>query len=315
MASGGTGRPDVTVCETRSVSTRRLSTTDGFVVVDLDDAPESFGVLRSAPKVLVDGATWLARSQTYQFAVFGRRASGASGAVNAPADAKVEAIATAVVELGGDDWSSVHLTAGRGVSASDLASLRAVDPRPDGWFDDRDGAVVAGIVAAAERALGGLSGVRVAVEEFDATGPLLAAALAASGATAVEIDSSLGADAVVHADADVLFLGSKVGLLGDALVPHVRARTIVPSGPMPVTAKALAALGRAGVTVLPDVITTAGHLALWPQDGSSTDPAALVADRLASVLDHPRGPLVGACELAEDFLGTWTTVPFGRPIA
>ena len=84
---------------------------------------------------------------------------------------------------------------------------------------------------------------------------------------------------------------------------------------MPVTAKALAALGRAGVVVLPDFVTTAGHLAAWPEDGSSTDAAAIVADRLASVLDHPRGPLVGACEVAEEFLSSWSTVPFGRPIA
>lgn len=297
------------------MSTRRFTTTDGFVVVDLDDAPVSFGIVRSAPKVLVDGATWLARSQTYQFAAFGRRASGASGAVNAPADAKAEAIAAAVSELAGDDWSTVHLVAGRGVGASDLDALRGRDPRPSDWFARRDELVVAGLVGAADRVTGGLSGTRVAVEEFDATGPLLAAALHASGATVVEVDDSLGADAVLRADADLLFVGSKVGLIGDELVPHVRVRTIVPSGPMPVTAKALAALGRTGTVVLPDFITTAGHLAAWPEDGSSTDAAALVADRLAAVLDHERGPVVGACELAEDFLASWTTVPFGRPIA
>ena len=297
------------------MSTRRFTTTDGFVVVDLDDAPVSFGIIRSAPKVLVDGATWLARSQTYQFAAFGRRASGASGAVNAPVDEKAAAIGAAVTELSGDDWSTVHLVAGRGVGAADLEPLRERDPRPSDWFARRDEFVVAGFIAAAERVTGGLSGTRVAVEEFDATGPLLAAALAAAGATVVEVDESLGADAVLRADADLLFAGSKVGLIGDQLVPHVRVRTIVPSGPMPVTAKALAALARAGTVVLPDFLTTAGHLAAWPEDGSSTDPAALVADRLATVLDHERGPLVGACELAEDFLSSWTTIPFGRPIA
>ena len=297
------------------MSTRRFTTTDGYVVVDLDDAPAALGILRSAPKVLVDGSTWLARSQTYQFAAFGRRLSGASGAVNAPAESKDEAIAAAVAELGDDAWSHVHLVAGRGVTAAALEPLRARDPRPADWHASRDDAVVAGLVAAVERATGGIAGTRVAVEEYDAVGPKLALALAAAGATSVEIDASIGADAIVHADADVLLLGSKVGMLGDALVSHVKARTIVPIGPMPVTAKALAALGRSGVVVLPDFITTAGHLALWPEDGSSTDPAALVADRLSSVLDHPRGPLVGACEEAEAFLATWTTVPFGRPIA
>ena len=69
------------------MTTRKLSTTDAFVVVDLPDAPVAAGVVRLAPKVLIDGATWLARSQTYQFAVFGRKASGASAGINAAADA------------------------------------------------------------------------------------------------------------------------------------------------------------------------------------------------------------------------------------
>lgn len=297
------------------MSTRKFTTTDGFVVVDLDDAPASFGVMRSAPKVLVDGARWLARSASYQFAAFGVRASGASGAVNAAAEAKSDAVAAAVAELAGEAWSSVHLTAGRGISASDLSALRERDPRPADWFDRREAALVAGLVAAAERAMGGLAGTTVAVEQFDAATTALVSALAGAGATVVEIDESLGADAVLHTDAAVLFIGSKVGLLGDHLVPHVRARCIVPTGPMPVTTKALAGLGRAGVVVLPDFVTTAGPLATWPGEGPERDPAALVADRLTTVLDHPKGPLVGACEEAEAFLASWTTVPFGRPIA
>lgn len=297
------------------MGTRRFTSTDGFVVVDLDDAPSAFGVLRSAPKVLVDGARWLARSTTYQFAVFGRRASGASGAVNAPADTKAEAIAAAVDELAGPDWADVHLVAGRGVTHAQLEPLRARDPRSPEWFAAGDAALVAGVVGAADRATGGLSGRRVAVEHFDGTAALLVEALSGVGATVVEIDESLGADAVLRTDADVLFIGSKVGLLGDELVTHVRARLVVPTGPMPVTTKALAGLGRAGVTVLPDFVTTAGPLATWPGEGPAADPAAFVADRLAAVLDHPRGPLVGACEAAEEFLSSWTSVPFGRPIA
>jgi len=297
------------------VGTRRFTSTDGFVVIDLDDAPTAFGVLRSAPKVLVDGARWLARSTTYQFAVFGRRASGASGAVNAPTDSRTEAIAAAADELGGPDWADVHLVAGRGVTQAQLESLRARDPRSPEWFAAADTAFVAGVVGAADRATGGLSGRRVAVEHFDGTAAVLVEALSGAGATVVEIDESLGADAVLRTDADVLFIGSKVGLLGDELVTHVRARLVVPTGPMPVTTKALAGLGRAGVIVLPDFVTTAGPLAMWPGEDPVADPAAFVADRLATVLDHPRGPLLGACEAAEEFLSSWTSVPFGRPIA
>jgi len=101
----------------------------------------------------------------------------------------------------------------------------------------------------------------------------------------------------------------------------VQAEVVVPSGPIPVSAKALAALGRAGVVVLPDFVTTAGHLAAWPLDGAAlpadlpTAAAELVAGAVAGLLDHPSGPVLGACELAEAFLLTWVDeLPFGRPI-
>src|SRR6478609_6405778 len=79
-----------------TVTTRKLTSTDAFVVVDIPGAPVAAGVARLAPKLLVDGATWLARSQTYQFAAFGRKASGASAGVNSPADARAEALAAFV---------------------------------------------------------------------------------------------------------------------------------------------------------------------------------------------------------------------------
>jgi hypothetical protein len=137
----------------------------------------------------------------------------------------------------------------------------------------------------------------------------------AAGATVVEPDVSEDANAVLHADVEILVAGSKVGLIGLANADNVKARMIVPSGPMPVSAKALASFGRSGVVVLPDFVTTSGHLAAWPVDGSSTDPAALVGDAIAQIIDAPNGPLLGACEVAEAFLESWATVPFGRPIA
>lgn len=298
-----------------TVTTRKLTSTDGFVVIDLVDAPMAIGIVRSAPKVLVDGATWLARSETYRYAFFGRRISGASAAVNAPVDAKAEAISAFVAEFGDDSFATVHLSAGRGVTADDLAGLRARDPRPDAWWTNREPLTAAGILASAERALGGISGRTVAIETFDAMSSSLVELFRSAGATVVEPDVSEDANAVIHAEVDVLVAGSKVGLIGHANVDKVHARLIVPSGPMPVSTKALAAFGRAGVVVLPDFVTTSGHLAAWPVDGSTEDAAALVADGIALVMDHPAGPLLGACELAETFLSSWAEVPFGRPIA
>ena len=294
-----------TVRDSPTVTTHKLTSTDGFVVLDLDDAPMAIGIVRSAPKVLVDGAKWLARSETYRYAFFDRKVSGASAAVNAPVDAKAEAIA----------FSTVHLSAGRGISPDDLAELRSRDPRPESWWSERDALTAAGIVAAAGQAAGGLSGRTVAIETFDAMTSLLPEMFRVAGATVIEPDVSEDASAVLHADVDVLVAGSKVGLIGDANASNVVARLIVPSGPMPVTAKALAAFGRREVTVLPDFVTTSGHLAAWPVDGSSTDAAELVGAAIAQVMTHEKGPLLGACEIAEAFLGTWATVPFGRPIA
>ncbi len=304
-----------TVRDSAAVTMHKLTSTDGFIVLDLDDAPMAVGIVRSAPKILVDGANWLARSETYRYAFFGRKVSGASAAVNAAVDAKAEAIASFATELADDAYTTVHLSAGRGISANDLAGVRSRDPRPESWWSERDALTAAGIVAAAGQAVGGLSGRTVAIETFDAMTASLADLFRSAGATVVEPDVSEDANAVLHADVDVLVAGSKVGLIGDANAAHVCARTIVPSGPMPVTAKAFAAFGRREVTVLPDFVTTSGHLAAWPVDGSSPDAAELIGAAITQVMAHEKGPLLGACEASEAFLGTWATVPFGRPIA
>lgn len=298
-----------------TVTTRKLTSTDGFVVIDLDDAPLSVGIVRSAPKVLVDGATWLARSETYRFAFFGRKVSGASAAVNAPADTKAEAIAAFVAELSDEAFASVHLSAGRGVSSEDLQSLRARDPRPEAWWLQRDVNTAIGIVAAADQALGGLAGRSVAVEQFDAMSASLVERFRSAGATIVEPSDTEDPNAILHVDADVLVAGSKVGVIGHANVDNVKARLVVPSGPMPVTAKALASFGRSGTVVLPDFVTTSGHLAAWPSDDSTDDADVLVREGLSKVMNHANGPLLGACEVAEAFLVSWASVPFGRPIA
>jgi len=338
------------------VSTRTLSSTDAFVVVDLPGAPVAAGIARLAPKVLVDGATWLARSQTYQFATFERRASGASAGVNARAEGREEALAAFTAELA-PDAARILLEPGKGIGADELAALRAEDPRPEGWWAMKDELRAVGVAAAAARAVGGdLTGRTVAVEGLDGAGPALTSALAERGASLVAVATSAGTAAsangveasalaeawaahgtdlvsqlgaepgapgdALRAEADVLVLGSKAGVLGHEVADAVSARLVVPHGPIPVTAKALAVLGRAGVVVLPDFVTTAGHLAAWPADGAAvpSDPAATAATMVevavGAVLDHPKGPVLGACELAEAFLSTWVDeLPFGRPLA
>lgn len=337
------------------MSTRRLTTVDAFVINDLEDAPLSAGIVRLAPKLLVDGASWLARSQTYQFASFGRQVGGASAGINAAPEARADAIAGFLEEFS-PDAATTLLDAGKGIGAGEIAGLRAADPRPAAAIDEAPALRRVGILAAAELALGSLDGRRVAIEGFDAGGVELATALGAAGARVVAISTAsgtavsesgfdpstlaeglathradvvkeLGVDAkpgwaVFGVAADALFVGSKAGALDHNGAAHVKAGVVVPHGSLPVSAKALAMLGRAGVTVLPDFLVTAGALAAWPSQGAQQpiDAAAaaaeLVTDALGEVLGAPQGPVLAACERAEAFLLTWRSeLPFGRPIA
>jgi glutamate dehydrogenase/leucine dehydrogenase len=342
------------VFDSVGVSTRKLEGTDGFVVTDLGPEIAAAGVLRSAPKVLADGAAALARSQTYQFASFERRSGGASAAVNATPDARAASVAAAIDELVPEISAGLLLLEpARGVEGPLVDALRAHDPRPASYWEHRHELRAVG-VATAVAATGPVG--RVAIEGFDDAGPALVAALVERGATVVAIGTASGtaiggrgldpsavaeawaahgadlvgelggsgapAGAVFLAEADVLVAGSKVGIVDHALAAELGVRAVVPGGALPVTAKALASLRRSGVVVLPDFVTTAGPLFAWPEDGSTPTPeeastaaAAAIESALADVAAHPAGPVIGACERAEAFLSSWATVPFGRPLA
>lgn len=343
----------------------KLETVDAFVVVDLEGATSARGIVRAAPKVLVDGATWLARSQTYQFGVFERPLSGASAGINAKPDERAGAVARFVDEIRPQvERGELMLDAGKGIDPADLAPLREVDARGAAYEARAPVLDAWGVRAAAEAACGGsLDGRTVAIEGFDRNGPALAQALVAAGTritavstasgTAVssrgfdldeltngwqahgadvtttladEVTSSAG---VLGAPADVLFVGSKAGVVGHAEAAHVSARLVVPTGPVPVTAKALAVLSRREVEVLPDFVTTAGAMLATiprsagdaPESGGSggavaTDPAGEIADLTRSLLDEADPTFLAACRRAEAFLSTWCdALPFGRPLA
>ena len=328
------------LCETQIVATKKLTSADGFVVIDLPDAPAAAGVVRCAPKILVDGATWMARSATYQFAFYGRKVSGASAAINAANDVKAEKVPLAMAEFA-ESFPTLLLEPARGITAKDLAPLN--DSRGADYSETRLDNTARGIVAAVAAVNGGLSGTKVAIEIFDPRSAKVASLLHAGGASIVAFGTSAGtrrddggidmssieqewkekgadcaaeaepASAVFSANCDVLLAGSKPGIIDDSIV--VNATFIVPNGVLPVTAKALAALERNGVKVLPDFVVLAGHLAAWPENGSSTDAQTLVGDAVRSLLTQEKGPFFAACEQAEDFLQSWSKIPFGRPIA
>ncbi len=349
----------------------RLTGTDAFIVFDLDDAP-SAGVTRAAPKILVDGATALARTLTYRFASFERQVGGASAGINARPDERAAAVAAFVDEVGPLVVEGRFLTeAGRGVESDALAPLRAADPRPASYWALADALTGVGVAVAAAVAAGGLEGRTVAIEGFDSAGPAIAAGLSQQGARIVAVSTAEGTaagpgfgpdalaalwpahgpklvaelvgagssvaepGAVFGVEADLLVTGSRPGVIGDEVAAGLGVRVVVPSGPTPVTAKALARLRRADTVVVPDFVSTAGPLfAGWPARGpaggspipsgsaetSSTDPARAAAEAIravmAEVVDHPDGPLLAACYRAEAYLATWCgQLPFGRPIA
>jgi glutamate dehydrogenase/leucine dehydrogenase len=283
----------------------KLTSTDGFIAFDLDDAP-AVGVVRLAPKVLRDGAELLARSTTYAAASFGLRVGGASAGLNAKPDARDAAVAAFVTEVRELVESGRWVPGpGVGVTVEDLAPLPESERRAAAFDQTAAGESA---VAAAFGALGELDGKRLAIV---GSGPAADAAVASAttnGATAE-------AQAAFGADCDALLVAGKAGVLEHDLAATVTAKVVVPITPVPVTARALAVLSRADIIVVPDFLATAGPLlaALEPDAG---DPMERVHGAVAELSGEGTGLWMAAVERAEAHLGTWRDeLPFGRPLA
>jgi glutamate dehydrogenase/leucine dehydrogenase len=284
----------------------KLTSTDGFIVFDLDDAP-AVGIVRLAPKVLRDGAELLARSTTYAAASFGLQLRGASGAINAKPDDRDSAVAAFLAEVTElvetDRWLPGP---GLGVTPDDLAPLPRAEQRAVAFDQTATGESA---VAAAAGALGSLDGARVAIVGSGPVGAEAAAASAsARGATAEP-------DAGMDAEADVLLVAGRAGALEHDLAATVKARVVVPLTPVPVTARALAVLGRGGTVVVPDFLSTAAPLlAAFAPDGG--EPLERVETSVAELAGEGTDLWMAACLRAEGFLRTWQSeLPFGRPLA
>jgi hypothetical protein len=282
------------------VKVQRLSATDGFIVFDLDAATTSVGVARLAPKVLEDGAVLLGRSVSYTFASFGvSRYAGASAGINAKAGNRDEAVKAFVDEVGPlAESRRLDLAPGLGLTADDLAPL--------GWTAPDPTLVAAGALAAAKVA-GPLDWRTAAVV---GSGPVVDAATGQLGAAG----SSL-AEPRFDAACDVLFVAGKAGVLDHPTAEGVQATTVVPLTPVPVTARALAVLGRAGRVVVPDFLAIAAPL-LAAHDPDGGDPVQRIRDVTIELAEQGTGLWLAAAQRAEAHLATWTNEkPFGRPLA
>ncbi|WP_419920077.1 hypothetical protein [Candidatus Poriferisocius sp.] len=325
----------------------KLNTVDAFIVFDLADASESVGAVRSGRKILPGGARDLARSLTYTFATFEMRRGGASAGINAADEDRPDALARFTDEIAPMVASGRFLPEpGTRVPRNALESLAAADPRAV-VGEGADHATVAGVMAAATSVMGGLENRTVAIEGFDRTGPALAAAAIDRGARVVAVtagnrgaidrggfptaalstqgripEGEQTATEALAEPVDVLLAGSRMGAVNHTGAELLNVGTLVPHGPIPVTARALAVLSRAGTTVVPDFISTAGPLfAWWPTgeptpDAVATDAAARITACMEEIADHPDGLFLAAARRAESFLSTWRDVlPFGRPLA
>lgn len=338
----------------------KFSDVDAFVALDLDGAEAASGPVRWARKILQGGAKDLARSQTYTYAALQMRRSGASAGINAEAPARAEAVAAFVAEAEALVADGTYLPdAAKGVSDQDLAPLRDGDPRAVdrlGAFAAECDGLSAAVVADAAV---GLDGRTAVIEGFSATGPALAGAVAdrggrvvglatAEGSLAVDDgfdpaalaeawaehgDKALGALAgsddglgkpgeLWGLDADVVFAGSKMGVVHHGIAEGLGCRALVPSGRLAFTSKALAVCRRGGVVAVPDFVALAGSaIAAWSSTDTSDDEiraeiTRAVTTLMEEALTSDDGPFLGACYAAEAFLSTWQDeLPFGRPLA
>ncbi len=283
----------------------QLTSTDGFIVFDLGDAP-AVGVARQAPKVLRDGAELLARSTTYAAASFGLRIGGGSAGLNAKPDGRDAALAAFLEEAAPLVESGRWLPGpGVGIAAEDLVGLPRAEDRAVAFDPTAAGESA---VAAALGALGSLHGKQVAIVGSGPIADAAAASVAVNGGVLFEQGS-------FDAPCDVLLVAGKAGVLEHDLAATVKARVVVPLTPVPVTARALAVLGRADIVVVPDFLSTAAPLltALEPTGG---DAITRVHDAVAALAGEGTGLWLAAVATAEAHLATWQdALPFGRPLS
>ena len=333
---------------------------DAFVALDLDGAEAASGPVRWARKVLQGGTKDLARSQTYTYAALHMQRSGASAGISAEAPARGEAVAAFVAETAALVPDGTYLPdSAKGVAEADLAPLRDADPRTVARLGAFAAACDGLSAAAAADSAAGLDGRTVIIEGFSAAGPALAAAVVERGGRVVGVataEGSLAADdgldpvalgeawskhgdkalgalagsddglgepgALWGIDADIVFAGSKMGIVDHGVAEGLRCRALVPSGRLAFTSKALAVCRRGGVVAVPDFVALAGSsIAAWssPDTGDAevrSEVTGTVAALMVEALTSDDGPFLGACYAAEAFLSTWQDeLPFGRPLA
>lgn len=124
-------------------------------------------------------------------------------------------------------------------------------------------------------------------------------------------------------DADVVVPGTRPGVISRLAAESLPSavRVIAPAANVPYTRHGAGVLRIRGITALPDFVCNAGAVIGYRSARDAT-PRQVLADveekitkLIASALDHPDGPLAGACEQAASFLRSWRDDPPGPPFA
>jgi glutamate dehydrogenase (NAD(P)+) len=130
-----------------------------------------------------------------------------------------------------------------------------------------------------------------------------------------ELFTAMGADVVVPGARP----GAISGRTAAALPPGVRV--VAPAANVPYTVLGAEVLHQRGIVALPDFVCNAGGVIGYRSAADATPDEVLasveatVTGLILEALDHPSGPLAGACERAGRFVRGWWGEPPGPPYA
>lgn len=332
------------------MKTIHLKTVDAYVAFDFE-CPTSGGGTRLAPDVSETETQLLARAMTYKFAVLGVPMGGAKAAIRATAEQRDEAVRRYCEEILPMVQERRFLTAtDLGTFPEDFQSLPSTDH--DGLMHSPHSGMPLdayitglGVAAAAEAALGGLTGRTVTVEGFGKVGGATALEMTRRGARLIAFSTIYGlverpegfdvgellrlrdlyGDRLVErlspdvrppADlfairADVLVPGARIGVIDEVRAADLDVKLVAPAANVPYTSGGLEALRRRGIMALADFVCNSGATIGYITEGVSTPEEALAAveNRVRELthasLEDPDGPHAGAARIAEAYLRTW----------
>jgi glutamate dehydrogenase (NAD(P)+) len=123
--------------------------------------------------------------------------------------------------------------------------------------------------------------------------------------------------------ADVVVPGTRPGAISRQVAESLPrgVQVVAPAANVPYTRQGADVLHQRGIVALPDFVCNAGAV-IGYRSGSDATPADVLADvesrvteLILAALEHPGGPLAGACERAARFLRGWWGDPPGPPFA